>query len=346
MEYIDLRELIKKTVSGDVQINKAIMLTSRDRTETSMVTFLNHLMKYNKIKKEDLFTFYFKLINIFNKVFGGLMRSQIFNSYIQHVKKEWEHDDFILYKEDVEVDNSKKTIEELLENMNVLCRQFRELNNSVKTNNMNDVIVEDDMMDSMDSFLNKIRELSGEMGDITSLLDKISENIDKLRMDILLDLSMKDKSIYLMFSGIDDDLKIPGNVNIIFLNYIYIINLIKKHIVYFRRIISKVTTISGNMSKYVEDTKDTVKSKDNLFHLNKQQTSIDDYLEGLDEYRLDESDMESVISEPYETGPQGEESEEPEESLLDKLSNKLSIKPDNELPEQDSSSFVEPDLQV
>ena len=41
MEYIDLRELIKKSVNGEIQLNKAIMLTSRDRTETTMVTFLN-----------------------------------------------------------------------------------------------------------------------------------------------------------------------------------------------------------------------------------------------------------------------------------------------------------------
>ena len=208
MEHIGLRDLVKKVVNGEIQMNKPIMITSRDRTETNMVTFLNHLMNYNKIKKEDLFTFYFKLINIFNKRFAEL-KSDVFDSYIEHVKKEWGHDDFILYEENVQVDSSKRTIEELLENMNILCRQFRELNGKVRTNNMNDVIVKDDMMDHMDKFLDSVRELSGEIGDITSLLDKISENIDKLRIDILLDLSMKDKSIYLMFSGIDDDLKYP-----------------------------------------------------------------------------------------------------------------------------------------
>ncbi len=259
MEHIKLRDLIKKTVHGDIQINKPIMITSRDRTDTSMITFLNHLMKYNNIKKDDLFTFYFKMINIFNRRFSELMDIDIFNSYIQHVKKEWNHNDFILYEENVQVNNSKKKMEDVIENINTLCMQFKELNDNVRTNNMNDVIVEDDMMDSMDNFLNKIRELSSEMGDITSLLDQISENIDKLKIDILLDLSMKDKTIYLMFSDIDDNVEIPSNVNIIFLNYIYIINLIKKHIVYFRRIISKVENISTNMSKYVEDSKETVK---------------------------------------------------------------------------------------
>ena len=41
--------------------------------------------------------------------------------------------------------------------MNILCRQFRELNNKVRTNNMTDVIVEDEMLEGMDTFLDKVR---------------------------------------------------------------------------------------------------------------------------------------------------------------------------------------------
>ncbi len=80
---------------------------------------------------------------------------------------------------------------------------------------------------------------------------------------------MKDKSIYLMFSEIDEDVKLPTYINIMFLNYIYVINLIKKHIIYYKRTISKVNEISGNMGRYVGDSKDTIQSKDNLFNLNK-----------------------------------------------------------------------------
>ena len=40
------------------------------------------------------------------------------------------------------------------------------------------------------------------------------------------------------------------------------------------------------MNKYVEDSRDTIQSKDNLFSLNRQQGDIDAYLD----------DLESVIS--------------------------------------------------
>lgn len=283
MEHIDLRSLINKCISGQMQIGRPIMLTSKDRTETTTITFLNHLMKYNGIKSDKLFTFYFQVLNMFNKVFKELMKHSSFNSYIQHVKKEWDIDidKYILYEERVELDDTKQTIEELLENMNLLCKQFRGLNGRVKTNNMNDVLVEDEMMEHMDVFLEKVGELSLEIDDISKMLNQISENIDGLNMFVLLDLSMKDKSLYLQFSQVDDDVKILDNINISFINYIYIINLIKKHIVYYRRIISKVTEISSNMSKYVENSKDTVRSKDNLLMLNTQQLNIDNYLEEL-----------------------------------------------------------------
>ena len=104
-----------------------------------------------------------------------------------------------------------------------------------------------------------------------------------------------------MSLAISEDVKLPSYINIIFLNYIYIINLIKKHIIYYKRTISKVNEISGNMGKYVEESKDTIQSNDEQFMENKEQSGIDDYLEGLDdgeEYGMsDEDDVEVDVDE-------------------------------------------------
>ena len=132
------------------------------------------------------------------------------------------------------------------------------------------------------------------LDELSSVIDSISEGIEGLNMGTLLDLSMKDKTMYLEFGGVDNDVNIPENINISFLNYVYILNLIKKHIVYYRRILSKVKDISDNMSRYVEDSKDKIQSKDNLFSLNRQQGEIDGYLDGLDsqsEAPMDDDDI-------------------------------------------------------
>ncbi len=289
MEYIELRQLVNKCLMGDIQISKQILLTSSDRTETTMVSFLNHLMKYNKIKKENLFTFYFKLIDIFNRLFSELMtKSKSFDAYVQHVKKEWNQDENILYDNNTQLDKATQTVEDILENMNTLCGQFRELNDRVNMNNMNDVLVEDEMVDHMDEFLERVRELKDDISDIENILNKLTTDIERLNMGVLLDLSMKGKTMYLQFSDVDDDTKIPDNINITFLNYVYLLNLIKKHILYYKRTLDKINEISNNMGKYVDDSKDTIKSKDNLFHLNKQQSDIDKYLDGLESEMGDE----------------------------------------------------------
>lgn len=263
-------------------MGKPIILTSSDRSDIVKVSFLNHLIKYNGIKQDQLFTFYFKMLGFFNELYKNLMNEdKTFDKFIQHIKKEWNVEENIIYEHDFKLDRSRKTIEELLENMNTLCRQFRDLNGKVKTNNMNDVIVEDEMMDNMDEFLESVQELESEKEEISGMIDPIIEDINKLNIDLLLDLSMKDKSMYLEKSDVDENNNIPDNINISFLNYVYIINLIKKHIIYYRRILNKVNDISGNMSKYVEDSRETIKSKDNLFQLNPQHDSIEEYLRSL-----------------------------------------------------------------
>jgi hypothetical protein len=45
MEHIELKQLVNMCVKGRIQIGRPIMLTSRDRTQTTNVSFLNHLLK-------------------------------------------------------------------------------------------------------------------------------------------------------------------------------------------------------------------------------------------------------------------------------------------------------------
>ena len=296
MEYIELKTLVNMCIDGKIQIGKPIILTSQDRSQTVKVSFLNHLLRYNKVNKEKLFTLYFQILSEFNKKLEKLMQDPVFNSYIQHIKKEWNIDEYILYKHNFRLDRSRKTIEELLENMNTLCRQFRQLNDKVRTNNMTDVVEEDEMLDGMDDFLNKIQELSQEIDDLSNFLDPIIEDINKLNMGVLLDLSMKDKEIYLEKSNVNEDSNIPDNINISFLNYIYVLNLIKKHIIYYRRILSKVKDISNNMNKYVENSKESLQSNDVLFMMNRQQSGIDSYLDGLEsEISPEEYNQENIM---------------------------------------------------
>ena len=69
-------------------------------------------------------------------------------------------------------------------------------------------------------------------------------------MCVLLDLSMKNKQLYLDAFKLDEDKTIlPENIHNIFLNYILILNLIKKQIIYYKKSIKKVQEICFKYAK-------------------------------------------------------------------------------------------------
>ena len=66
--------------------------------------------------------------------------------------------------------------------------------------------------------------------------------------------------------------------------------------IYYRRILSKVKDISNNMNKYVENSKESLQSNDVLFMMNRQQSGIDSYLDGLEsEISPEEYNQENIM---------------------------------------------------
>ena len=100
-------------------------------------------------------------------------------------------------------------------------------------------------------------------------------------MSLLLDLSMKDKSLYLQFNDVNKDDKISETIHNIFLNYSLILNLIKKHLIYYKNIIDKVTEIASKMNNFTMKKKKEVKKSDTVFQVKEQEKGIEKYLERL-----------------------------------------------------------------
>ena len=108
---------------------------------------------------------------------------------------------------------------------------------------------------------------------LNKYIDEMVENIDKVNMEVLMDLSMKGKLLYLKFNDIKKDDNISGFVNI-FLNYILIVNLIKKHLIYYKNVIKKVSEISNNMSKYMKSNRVKLKKHDSMFSIKRTRRRI------------------------------------------------------------------------
>jgi len=281
-EYIDIKSLVKKMIKGDIQINKPLLLTSKDRTEVEQISFLTHIIKHNGVTKDTIFIFLNETLEIFNNQLLKLMApsNKHVQNFIDNIKKEWGDNSDILFKQLLSEDKVRM-IEELLENINKLCREFKELNMKIESNNVTDILVEDELVDNMDVFMNSLEEFNSSANAIISEISEYESGLNDINMGVLLDLSMKDKKLYLQFNGIENDDKIPEKIHNIFLNYIFILNLIKKHIIYYRKVINKVKDISKNMGNYAQENKLAIKRSDSVFMTKTYEKGVEKYLDGL-----------------------------------------------------------------
>lgn len=278
--FLELKLLVKEMIEGKIQINKPLVITSSDRTKSEELSFLSHVLKYNGVKKETMFVFLNEILEVFNREMNKLMRNRNVQRYIDGIKGEWDDLSDILFK-DLFSEDQVKLMESVLENINELCRRFKEINITVESNNVTDVVEEADLVDRMDTFVKSIKEFNENTEEIMEQLDRYEGNLNKLNTCVLLDLSMKNKKLYLEFNGITEDRSIPENIHNVFLNYLLILNLIKKQIIYYKKTVKKVGEIAGNMEKHTVSTKMTVKSQDKLFMSQQHERGVESYLGGL-----------------------------------------------------------------
>jgi len=279
-DFLQIKLLVREMIEGKIQINKPLVITSSDRTNSEELSFLSHILKYNNVKKDTMFIFLNEVLEIFNNQIIKLMRNSNIQNYIDNLKVEWDDLSDILFK-DIFTEKQVKSIENIMDNINGLCRGFKEINTSVESNNVTDLVEEDDLVERMDIFVGLISEFNENIGEITSELDSFEENLNNLNSCVLLDLSMKNKRLYLEFNDMTDDKNIPENIQNIFLNYLLILNLLKKQIIYYKKTIKKVEEISGNMEKHTVSTKKVIKCHDKLFMSQEQERGIESYLDKL-----------------------------------------------------------------
>ena len=279
-DFLQIKLLVREMIEGKIQINKPLVITGSDRTSTEELSFLSHILKYNNVEKNTMLIFLNEVLEIFNNQIIKLMRNSNIQNYIDNVKLEWDDSTDILFK-DIFTEEQVKSMENIMENINELCRGFKEINTSVESNNITDLIEEDDLVERMDTFVGLITEFNENIGEITSELDSFEENLNKLNSCVLLDLSMKNKRLYLEFNDMTEDKNIPENIQNIFLNYLLILNLLKKQIIYYKKTIKKVVEISGNMEHHTVSTKKVVKAQDKLFMFQEQERGIESYLDQL-----------------------------------------------------------------
>lgn len=241
LQYYTTDEFLNLYVKGDKSIDEMLSLDDLKHTTTYRISFLNHLLYLCKTNNTSLLDVMNRLKDMIVNYMKRLINENFYiKSYIETIIKEWslilEADDIFddmkgVFKYDDFIQQNK-IYNELVGGMKGLERGIQN----------REYVVDGELKDMMLLLHTNCKDCKEKiLYHIQNLLDLINE-IEPTYNYLLIDLSMKSKTNYLekvdeihdnssVFGRLlntSTDKDIPKNINKIFMNYILVINMLKK----------------------------------------------------------------------------------------------------------------------
>lgn len=262
LHYYDLPGLIKLCVMGDIDMHEPLEISNRLKNQKIEISILKHfLILCERDNKSLIHILSLIRSRIKEYLLGLLSENHYVKNYIQNVIDEWGYE---IVPEELFMDGLNKTdyvdgddiipYEQLLEEKRISEETSQKLK-----------MIEDGIKERQESYIPVTREYAEQIQDrikdlhtqCKTCMDSAKKQsggaMEKLKLiepkhrDILLDLSIKPKSMYIEYlslvskeessvlSSFMSDLQnvnIPDNIHTIFLNYVITINMLKKEINY------------------------------------------------------------------------------------------------------------------
>jgi hypothetical protein len=262
LHYYDLPGLIKLCVMGDIDMHEPLEISNRLKNQKIEISILKHfLILCERDSKSLIHILSLIRSRIKEYLLGLLSENHYVKNYIQNVIDEWGYE---IIPEELFMDGLNKMdyvdgddiipYEQLLEEKRISEETSQKLK-----------MIEDGIKERQESYIPVTREYAEQIQDrikdlhtqCKTCMDSAKKQsggaMEKLKLiepkhrDILLDLSIKPKSMYIEYlslvskeessvlSSFMSDLQnvnIPDNIHTIFLNYVITINMLKKEINY------------------------------------------------------------------------------------------------------------------
>ena len=247
LNYFNLDDFIQLISTGNIPINNNIELfDNKDNKNT--VSIISHLLFLCKENNTDILSILNSIKKSIEKFIQNLMNNGTIKSYTLKIIKQWNLD--INY-----TDIFNSNIEDITDiNYNDFLKLDAEFNQIDQTfTNLEKIIVnklyviDSDIKDNIILLKTNCSEFNNDANKYINLLTSTISKYDPKYLYLLLDLSMKNKNDYInnfkkvnntqnnCFNNLVSETNIhtiPDNINIIYLNYIYIINMFKKELNY------------------------------------------------------------------------------------------------------------------
>ena len=298
---INYQELIKSILDGNRTIQEPISIANRRRDTTSSVSFLNHLLSYQNIHKDNILEVLAGIYGKFLNRIDGLKENNIVQVMMDRINSEWYDPNYIFLIENPFPNNFFHANNQNSHYYDQSCKICSEVEQLTKIENNIPLQLQENeshplekhFRSSIDSCSESIHYLEENCQKIQSIIHTL-RNVD---MTQFMDLSIKHKSIYLKLSGKEDEEdSIPENIHHIFSNYIHIHNLLLKQMIQYYH--------------YLEHQLNDLKEKCQTMETMKRNVTSIAYLKEEEQSEEDEDEEEQA-----EQSEQSDEQEEEEGDL-------------------------------
>tara|TARA_B100001094_G_C18188732_1_gene805636 strand:- start:2168 stop:3124 length:957 start_codon:yes stop_codon:yes gene_type:complete len=269
--YINYDDLIQSIINGNHSIQQPFSVNSLDNTKSKNLSFLNYLLSYENVNRENILeTLYGIYANLHHKI-KRVNNNTCVQHMVNRIKDEWFIDGNTQIIPDKIIDyeyfkNNSSAIKEY----NDICTECDNIYSLCKTEG--DVPYESKLtgslpmvryVESIDIILSEALEKINSQMEMTN---KLIQFFNGSYVSLLLDLSIKHKSLYNVLDNNNEIVNVPDNIHIIYSNYLYIHNLLHKqtiqNIKHLSEIISdlklridKIKGLKGNIQTLSEISK-------------------------------------------------------------------------------------------
>ena len=233
---INFQELLESILDGKRAIEDPIDIFNKRRDTSSKISFLNLLLNYNNIHKDNLLETLHKIYSMFQRRMDTLKNDEIIQVMLDRIHNEWYQPDFLFVVQnplsrdffqrnnlnDKKYDHSCKLCKDL--------DHLSQIENNIPTN-----LNENESHPLETHFKTTILTCEETAEYIRENITEIQSILQYFRdfdLTMYIDLSIKHKSLYLILNDKEDHdgREIPESIHKIFSNFIHIHNLFYKQI--------------------------------------------------------------------------------------------------------------------
>tara|TARA_Y100000389_G_scaffold141859_1_gene139791 strand:+ start:342 stop:1397 length:1056 start_codon:yes stop_codon:yes gene_type:complete len=260
----DFDNLCDEILNGEKSIQDQFDVYNNRRDILNKMSFLNHLLSYKNIHKDNLLEILYKIYLMFQKRIHDLSSNDTIQKMIQRNNSEWYVDGLeFSIKDPIYNDFFNHHIEcqGKYDKCCVLCDEVDEL-----VKNEHNIPLESELHNShplekhFDSGIMSCEESINYIQEIINDIDsKIISYFNNFDLYQLIDLSIKHKSLYLILVDKEDDL-IPENIHKIFSNFLYVHNLFYKQIIQYFNYLKNILNDLQNRCQKIKNFKQNVQT--------------------------------------------------------------------------------------